>query len=167
MSRDLMNLFIAHEHEISSYLRRKVGETGEAADLYQDALLRVIRLKDADAIENPRGFIFTVVANLARDHMRRFTRRKKVEAGEADHEIASTSLSPEEAYVEQQRDEALQKAINGLPSRTRSVFLKYYIDGGSYREIADHFGISPRTVEYHLRQALAYCRSEMRDAGLV
>ncbi len=167
MSRDLTSLFIAHEREISRYLQRKVGRTGDASDLYQDAFLRLARFKEPENIENPLAFIFTMVANLARDHMRRFIRRTKVETGETDQEIASGDLSPEELYFAQQQDCALQKAINGLPARTRSVFLKYYVEGGSYREIGEHFGISPRTVEYHLRQALAYCRSEMQDAGLV
>ncbi len=167
MPNDLTTLFIAHQHEIGGYLQRKVGDAADAADLYQDAFLRVAQLDRPEKIENPLGFIFTTVANLARDHMRRFIRRKKFAASELDYEVAVSESTPEDVFLARERDDTLQKAIDSLPPKTRSVFLKYYVEGGSYREIGEQFGISPRTVEYHLRQALAYCRAEAQNAGLI
>jgi hypothetical protein len=48
-----------------------------------------------------------------------------------------------------------------LPPKTRAVFILYRVDRLSYRDIAAALDISPRTVEYHLRQALIQCRQRL------
>jgi RNA polymerase sigma-70 factor (ECF subfamily) len=59
----------------------------------------------------------------------------------------------------------LRQAIESLPERTREIFLLYHIEGRSYREIAETLELSPRTVEYRLRQALGHCREYARRTG--
>lgn len=165
MGMDLKSLFVAHEREVGAFLRRRVGGAADAADLSQEAFLRLAGLRRSEAVEDPRGFLFTVAANLARDHLRRFVRRQRVEAGPVDETLVCPSANPEEALGARQERCVLRDAIDRLPERTRQIFLLYHIEGYSYREIAERMELSPRTVEYHLRQALDHCRKHARRAG--
>lgn len=165
MGMDLKSLFLAHEREVGAFLRRRVGVAADAADLSQEAFLRLAGVRGSETIEDPRGFLFTVAANLARDHLRRFVRRQRMEASPVEETLVCPAVNPEEALGEQQQRCVLQDAIDGLPERTRRIFLFYYIEGCSYREIAERLELSPRTVEYHLRQALEHCRKHARRAG--
>lgn len=165
MGIDLKSLFVAHEREVGAFLRRRVGATADAADLSQEAFLRLARLRRSDAIEDPRAFLFTVAANLARDHLRRFVRRQRVEVGPVDETLVCPSPTPEVALGTRQQQRLLREAIDDLSERTREVFLLYHVEGHSYREIAERLGMSPRTVEYHLREALGRCRERAREAG--
>jgi RNA polymerase sigma-70 factor (ECF subfamily) len=162
---DLKALFLAHEREVGAFLRRRVGVAADAADLSQEAFLRLAGRHRSEAVEDPRGFLFTVAANLARDHLRRFVRRQRVEADPADDTLVCPAATPEEALRDQQQRCVLSEAIDRLPERTRRIFLLYHIEGCSYREIAERMAVSPRTVEYHLRQALDHCRKHARRAG--
>ena len=55
------------------FLYRKVWEADRAEDLAQEVFVRVL---DQDP-ENPRAFVFTVAANLARDEARTAIRRRR------------------------------------------------------------------------------------------
>ena len=166
MGIDLKSLFVAHEREIGAFVRRRIGNASDAADIAQEAFLRLARLRDAKAVEDPRGFLFTIAANLTRDHLRRVIRRRPAEAGPPQEDLVCPLATPEEQLCSQQQQNVLRAAIDQLPDKTRTIFLLYHVEDCSYREIADRLGISPRTVEYHLRQAIIQCREHARQAGI-
>lgn len=165
MGIDLKSLFVAHEREIGTFLRRRVGSSTDVPDLAQETFLRFARLRSNQAIEDPRRFLFTIAANLARDHLRRFVRHQRVETGPVEEAVVCSNPTPEEALGAAQERHLLRDAIEALPARTRTIFLLYHVEECSYREIGERLGISPRTVEYHLRQALEHCRNHVRRSG--
>ena len=54
-----------------------------------------------------------------------------------------------------------QAAVDGLPEKTRRVFLMHRIDELSYRAIHESLGISVATVEYHMMKALTHIAREV------
>jgi RNA polymerase sigma-70 factor (ECF subfamily) len=165
MGIDLKSLFVAHEREVGSFLQRRVRHSTEVADLSQETFLRVAGMRNPEAIKDARGFLFTVAENLSRYHLRLFMRRERVDAGPADETLVCPLANPEETLCNQQQHYMLRQAIESLPERTREIFLLYHIEGRSYREIAETLELSPRTVEYRLRQALGHCREYARRTG--
>lgn len=164
MSVDLKSLFADHGREVDAFLRRRLEDPAAAADLTQEAFLRLARLPKGERIEDPKRFLFTVAANLARDHIRRLVSRRAVMAqSDGSEDAASTEALPDAALIAREEEALLHAAIQALPARTRAVFLLFHVENRSYREIAAALGISPRTVEYHLRQALALCRDYVRN----
>lgn len=167
MGMDLKALFAAQEPEVDAFIRRRIGSRVDSADLTQETFVRIARIAKEQAVENPRGFLFTVAANLVRDHLRRRVRRDFLDAGPPSEDIACPAPSPEDHMCESEQQHILRKAIDQLPGKTRAIFLLYHAEELSYREIADRLEVSPRTVEYHLRQALLHCREFARRAGLI
>lgn len=164
MKINLKSLFIAEQREIATFLRHRIGASPDVADLSQETFIRVARMQSSEAVENPRGFLFTIAANLARDHLRRALKREHSETETVDETLACHQDNPEEALCNQQQEGILRQAVDSLPAKSREIFLLYHIEGRSYREIAEVMELSPRTVEYHLRQALTFCREYARRA---
>jgi RNA polymerase sigma factor (sigma-70 family) len=162
MGQDIATLFQTHHRELKRFLIRRVQSPEVAAELVQEAYLRLIRVPNTDRIEDLRGFLFTIASNLARDYLRQRARHGHVDGGPLDPSIPSPAPSVE-ALVDAQRHAALlQQVIDELPPKTRAVFVLYRVEGCSYRDIATVLDMSPRTVEYHLRQALIHCRKRLR-----
>ncbi len=116
-------------------------------------------------IADPGAFLFTIAANLARDHFRRQARQRSREHVPLDHALPDPKPPPGSDREGEQEARILEEAIEALPPRAREVFLLYRAGGTSYRDIAALLGISPRTVEYHIRQALIRCRRYVQAAG--
>lgn len=159
---DLRSLFIAHERELARFFKGKVDGPSDAEDLIQETFLRLAKLPDGTAVREPRHFLFTVAANLARDHLRRMMSRHVKNTEELGVDLPDDTQSPDELLGSKQEESLAQRAIENLPEKTRAIFLLYHVEGWGYRQIAQRLNISPRTVEYHLRQGLAFCRDYIK-----
>ncbi len=60
--------------------------------------------------------------------------------------MASSDLTPEEIYINEELVLAIQSAINELPERCKLIFLMAKEEGLKYREIAEILSISEKTV---------------------
>jgi RNA polymerase sigma-70 factor (ECF subfamily) len=161
----LAQLFVAHQARLEAFVNRRTGNPQIAADLTQEAFLRLARLPDGQKVENPAGYLFTVAGNLAQDHNRRTVRWRRLDGGAADEEHPSSEPDAEAVVVAKERARLLQEAIAALPEKPRTMFLLFHVDGLSYREIAMRLEVSPRSVEYHLTHALKLCRAHVRQAN--
>ena len=90
------------------------------------------------------------------------------------HEIVSTSLDFDN-NLEERIDyhsllELVEKIVNDLPPRQKEIFIKRKREDISVKEIAVLLGITPKTVENHLTEALKAIKSGLlkeKVAGLL
>jgi RNA polymerase sigma-70 factor (ECF subfamily) len=139
--------------DLVRFLHRKVWDADQARDLAQETFVRAL---DHDP-DNPRAFVFTIAANLARDEARAAVRRKKhlalVKAERPDR------ADSEEAGVEGERVAAVRSALEQLSERDREALLLW--DAGlSYPEIAAQTGLAVGAVG----TTLARARKRLVDA---
>jgi DNA-directed RNA polymerase specialized sigma24 family protein len=57
-------LFAHHRAALQAFFYRRVKAKDDTADLVQKVYLRMLRVKDTDAIKNPEGYLFAVAGNL-------------------------------------------------------------------------------------------------------
>jgi len=130
------------------FLYRKVWEVDRAEDLAQEAFVRAL---DHDP-ENPRAFVFTVAANLARDEARTAIRRRKhLELVKAEA-APTTPESPVEELERREQEQRVQAALAQLSERDREVLLLW--DAGlDYDEIAAQTGLARGAIGTTLSRA--------------
>ena len=123
------------------YLHSKVWNTERARELAQEVFVRAL---DATPHE-PRAWLFTVAANLARDEVKHVVRRKKHLAlliSETRHEPRVDPIAMMEG---EERAEAVRRALESLGERDREVLLLR--DAGlGYPEIAVRTGLAVGAV---------------------
>lgn len=156
--------------ELIRYFRNKLGCPEAAADLAQEAQLRLWQSARNQAIDNPRAYAFRVAANLVVDHLR----RRQVQARVFDPDVEAEHPSrpedwgavptPERTVLDRERLEILSRAVRGLPPRCREVLVLRKFDGLDQAEIAARLGISRNMVEKHLRLALARLQQSLDEA---
>ena len=123
------------------YLHSKVWNTERARELAQEVFVRALNATPTE----PRAWLFTVAANLARDEVKHVVRRKKHLAlltSETRHEPRVDPVAMMEA---EERADAVRRALESLGERDREVLLLR--DAGlGYPEIATRTGLAVSAV---------------------
>lgn len=146
-----VELFNAHHARIFRVLDRLSGERDLAADLAQEAFVRLYRrgsLPDA-----PEAWLVSVAMNLLRNVRTTEGRRRgllTLERGEAAH--SDSPPSPEAAAVSLDTRRKVRAALDRMPERERSLLL-LRAEGYSYRDIAASLELNEASVGVMLARA--------------
>lgn len=137
-----------------AFFRRRSGNPAEAEDMVQEVFARIYATPGIER-ETAAAYIFRAAANLLHDR----ARRDGVRAAYRDGEIASGEglvehRDPERVLAGQQALGAIRRALEGLPERTRVIFVLYRLEGMARKDIADSFGLSVSAVEKHIAKAM-------------
>ena len=153
---------------LERYLARKLDNPADAAEVAQEAFLRIYRLQHPEQLDNARAFLFQVASNLAVDQLRRrslhfrFLKIERQELGEDDYaERFASAPSPEHILSAREQLQRIYKAVDTLPEKCRQAFLLHRSSGMSYNDIARELGVSVSSVEKYILQALKHCRAEL------
>lgn len=143
--------------EQAPQLRRRihahVRSSEEANDMVQDAFARLLGSGARRALRQPEAFLNRIVRNLLIDRSRRLTGRPSHVPIDEENEPAERPTQEDGIELEQLR-ERYRAAVSALPARTREVFLLHRVDGLDYKEIAARLGMSYRTAEWHVAEAI-------------
>ncbi len=151
--------------DLLRFLHRKVWDADRAHDLVQETFVRALDHQP----ENPRAFLFTIAANLARDEARAAVRKKQhleLIKAEADQR---TTPDPASTLEAREQDEAVKRALAALSERDRDVLLLW--DAGlNYAEIAKQTGLATGAIGTTLARARKrlvelYADAEERDVA--
>ena len=135
---------------------RMTGSFNEAEDLVQEALLR---LHEADGVDNPRAWLTTVVTRLAIDHLRSARVRREQYPGEWLPEPVLADPAPDAAAGAESLSLAVLVLLERLTPVERAVFvLREAFDYG-YDEIAEIVG----KTEANCRQLAARARRRIDE----
>lgn len=147
---------------IRDALRRRGSSTQDAEDIVQDAWVRLTNYERQQVVDKPEAFLMQTALNLAIDE-----HRGRVAHGEhvALEEVVLVDESPpvEAVVLARQRMERLTYCLGRLNPRCRDIFLAHRLGGQTYREIADHHGLSISTVEKHVAKASLQLITWMED----
>ena len=146
--------YMRHRAWLTALLARRFG-AADADDIAQDTWLRVRDYRPAQPVRHPRSLLARIALNLASNRLRKTWR----EAPTSPDNPVLAELS-----VEDGQDEArlFEQMMLALPSKLSDVFVLSHVRGLTYREIASLRGISVKTVEKRMTQAIARCADMVR-----
>ncbi|TFL15419.1 sigma-70 family RNA polymerase sigma factor [Pusillimonas caeni] len=156
-------LYGDHHGWLKGWLRRRVGNASDAADLAHDTFVRVLGRQPV-ALREPRAYLATIANGLVVSHWR----RQALEQAWLDAlacQPEPMAPSPEERSLILETLEEIARLIEGLPARVREVFLLSQIDGLTYPQISEEMGITVNVVQKAMARAMAHCyKAVYRDA---
>jgi RNA polymerase sigma-70 factor (ECF subfamily) len=154
-------LFEARFQRLYRYLDRLSGEPELAADLAQEALVRLYQrgsLPDA-----PDAWLITVAMNLFRNTRSMQTRRRRLlTVARAEAVLADPAPSPAHVAMDVASSTRVRAAIDQLPERERQLLL-LRAEGYSYREISIALGVNEASIGTLLARAKRAFREAYDD----
>jgi len=153
----LHTLYVQHHGWLRDWLRKRLGNSFDAADLAQDTFVRVIRAHTVpDDLREPRGYLARIAQGLVIDLFRRRSLEQTylaVLAALPEHQVPS--LEAQAILRETLLD--LDRLLDGLGAKVKAAFLLSQLESLPYPEIAKRLGVSPRTVSTYLARAMEHC----------
>ena len=136
----------------------------QAEDLVQEVFARFWHRRDRLQVHTSLGaYLHRMTVNEAISYLRK---QKKWQTEELDPARESGSVvapSGEEQLAASDLQQQIDRALQRLPLRCRTVFLLSRKDRLSYKEIAEQLEISVKTVENQMGKALRIMREELNE----
>ena len=150
------SLYQSHHAWLRSWLRRRLRDDHDAADLAQDTFLRLMVSRDGHALREPRAFLTRIahglIVNLWR---RRDLEQAYLQALALRPEACAPS--PEQRALVLEALLEIDAMLHRLPGRAREAFLLAQLGGHTYADIGLRLGVSERMVKKYMAQAMLQC----------
>jgi RNA polymerase sigma-70 factor (ECF subfamily) len=168
----LNDLMERHAASVFHFLCRMVGNEDDADDLAQETFVHVFKSRDRfHADQKFSTWLFTIAANLARNHFRWRSRHPNVsletENAETKQSLGSTlpdhSSAPNEAALARERAGAVRRAVQNLPADLRAAMVLCEWEERSVAEAATILEATPKAVESRLYRARQLLRAELKS----
>lgn len=153
--------FLRYYPILCAYATQYVG-MNDAEEIIQDMMVGIWEKRKEITVDTSlNGYLFRAVRNKCFNHI------EKLRVHEQVHFIIAGSMQMQfedpDFYVVEELTQKIEEALGRLPETYRQAFVLNRIDGKTYNEIANELGISSKTVDYRIQQALKSLRVELRD----
>jgi len=156
-----------YEARLRSYLRHRFPTIADIDDIVQETYARLLRERQAGKVFEARSYLFPVARNVVIDIFRRSRTVAIGGLGEiAELAVLEDKPDAAESAARDQELELLYEAISLLPDRCREIFSLRRLEGLSYREIGQRLGVSEKTVDAHLCNAIFRVRQYFIAQGV-
>lgn len=156
-----------YEGALYGYLRRYLGDSDLADDVFQNTFLQVYtKLHQYEPGRPVRPWLYAIATNQAIDALRRQNRHQAIqlhaeaeESSEADGPqllglLETRELGPIDHLQGEERKQLIRASVDKLPDFLKQVVLLAYYQGLKYKDVADILGIPVGTVKSRLHTAL-------------
>ena len=167
----LNDLMDRHATTVFHFLCRMVNNEDDANDLAQETFVRVFKSRDSFRMEQKFStWLFTIAANLARNHFRWRGRHPNIsldaENPETEQSLGSTlpanSPAPNEEALATERAQAVRVAVEKLPEDLREAIVLCEWEDRSVAEAATILEATPKAVESRLYRARQILRERLK-----
>lgn len=168
----LNDLMERHATPVFHFLCRMLGNENDANDLAQETFVRVFRARTSFRTnEKFSTWLYTIAANLARNHFRWRSRHPNVsleaESAKTEPSLASTIPAnipaPSEQALAAERVAAVRAAVGRLPEDLREAIVLCEWEERTMAEAAAVLKATPKAVESRLYRARRILREQLRS----
>jgi RNA polymerase sigma-70 factor (ECF subfamily) len=163
----LVALFESEEAGLLAFAVGVVKRRWVAEELVQDAFLRLHEVWQQ--VENPRGWLYRSVRNMALNHLRDHRHEAGLEeAGAVASELAGVASQggPDEELGRMEAIGMVRLLLADLPAEDRDLIRMKYQEDLKYGEISARTGLGVGNVGYKLHHLLKGLADALRHAGI-
>jgi RNA polymerase sigma-70 factor (ECF subfamily) len=162
MNKGFANVVIGYQHQLYTFLLRRLGNPQEAEDVVQETFLQAyytLKCYSAERIRvlALRAWLYKIASNVSVNSMRR--NRASVVSLETLEDTSwleqeEESAQPERVLEELERHQELETLIQHLPPQYAETVTLYYFERFSYQEIAYVLDCPPSTVRSYRHRGI-------------
>jgi RNA polymerase sigma-70 factor (ECF subfamily) len=160
-------IYEKYERDLFTLAANLVADPASAEDILQDVIVSFVQSVHRLSLRGSlRAYLAAAVANRARDHYRRGSRRRFSSIDAAEH-LAASDQGPVRTVIRAEQMQRAAAAVATLPYEQREVIMLRLHADMKFREIAKHQNISVKTAlsryQYGLDKLRATLDGEVRN----
>jgi RNA polymerase sigma-70 factor (ECF subfamily) len=156
----------AYAVKLAVYVSRFLGSDLWAEEIVQDTFLKLWTIRETiGAIEYPAGFVYRMIANRTKDHLRHRGHEIRFQQYMVYYFQHASTNTTQDQFDYQTGEKLFRQAVQLLPAQRALVFRMRHEQGLSYDEIAKELGLSRHTVRNLLNLALQNIRNYLLEHG--
>jgi len=156
----MLRLYIDHQRKLVEYANGILRDPGRAEDVVQESFLRFRSAMAARLLDEPVGYLYRIVRNLAHDWRRRESLERHFFKGSTDGgatDVADNKPSPEQEVIARETLHRMFDVLDSLPERTRIAVELHRFSDCSLEEIAAHLEISVSMAHKLVAEGVRQC----------
>ena len=154
-------LFRRYYPMLCAYGHRFV-ELEDAEEIVEDSLLWIWENRETLVIESSlNSYLFKMVYRRALNKLAHIDATQRADT--RFYEEMQEMLQDTDYYQIEELAKRIEDAVAALPESYREAFVMHRFRDMSYKEIAETLGVSPKTIDYHIQQALKQLRVDLKD----
>jgi len=156
--KQLINIY---RIQLFGYLWRFSSSRFEAEEMFQETLIKVWKgLKKYNNQQKFSSWLFTIAHNVAIDFLRKRKSEKNILALDENNDLESFKR-PDEDYIKKERIEIINRSIESLSEKQKSVFLLRQHGELTFKEIAKTINEPLNTVISHMHYAVKKIKKQL------
>ena len=154
-------LFRRYYPMLCAYGHRFV-ELEDAEEIVEDSLLWIWENRETLVIESSlNSYLFKMVYRRALNKLAHIDATQRADT--RFYEEMQDLLQDTDYYQIEELAKRIEDAVAALPESYREAFVMHRFRDMSYKEIAETLGVSPKTIDYRIQQALKQLRVDLKD----
>lgn len=134
----------------------------DAEEIVEDSLLWIWENRETLVIESSlNSYLFKMVYRKALNKLAHIDATQRADT--RFYEEMQEMLQDTDYYQIEELAKRIEDAVAALPESYREAFVMHRFRDMSYKEIAETLGVSPKTIDYRIQQALKQLRVDLKD----
>ena len=152
-------IYNEHFDQLRRYIYYRCGDEDLATDISQDAYLKLWEHRNNVVKETILEFLYTIARNL---HTSIYRKDKMMLEFKKAETYKSEQQNVENEFYYNETKKKFEVTLLQMSEKQREVFLMSRMDGLKYLDIAERLGISVKSVEKRMTNALSFLRKQLQ-----
>lgn len=163
-------VYLENESWLRTVVRSRIQETEAVEDIMQNIALALVRQRDAlRDIGQLGAWLYQVAVRQVMMYRRTTGRRRNFQNRLLEQarpgESGTDHLDPVASVLAAEQQESVRAAVQQLDELDRQVLMLKYVEGWTYRQLAEMLGVTEDTIEYRLLKSRKRLKTLLQQQG--
>ena len=155
-------VYTTHFRVIFLYCKKLIGIEVLAEEATSEVFVTLWNKRSIISTDQPiKPFLYRIAKFKAYDYLKKISTDKQLQEQFYLSHTASKCKSGERLLIEKEQLEAINKLVETLPPRRKTIFKMRYFEGKDNGTIAEQMHISTNTVKVHLVKARHHLKQQL------
>jgi len=163
-------VYLENESWLRTVVRSRVQESDAVEDIMQNIALALVRQRETlRDIAQIGAWLYQVAVRQVMMHRRTAGRRRnfenRISQQAGSDELVSVEHDPVASVLASEKQASVRVAVQQLDELDRQVLMLKYVEGWTYRQLAEMLGVSEDTIEYRLLKSRKRLKTLLQSLG--